>query len=102
MAGEDEIEVHLFVNGQCVGEYSSIHGEQLPSVGLGVVQLNMSIESIPNANYEIELITRKGFPWSARDSWDILSFAIEIDGVRMGKILEHVPLMKHAAPSEKV
>lgn len=82
-----KIEVRPRINGHPVTEYNDTTRDSHSP--LADVQVNSLIETVPNSNYEIELITHPGFHFPQNDSWDVLSFAIEVDGVKMVKTLNY-------------
>ena len=84
-----KIEVRLCIDGKPVKEYTGSDGNGVSRISLTDVQINALIESIPNAKYEIELITHPGFHFP-QNSWDVLAFGIEVDGVKMVKTLNYV------------
>lgn len=90
MGRYDKIEARVRVNGQTLQEYNTRTNDDCLPFSLTDVQINKSIESTPYANYEIEVITHPGFKFPQNNSWDILSFAIEIDGVKMCKTLNYL------------
>ena len=102
MCRYSKIEDRLLVGGQPVEEYDNSSNSSHASFDLTDVQIHKSIESIPNANYEIEVITHPGFNFPENHSWDVLSFTIEIDGVWMCKPLNHSTYYKEEGQYREV